>query len=802
MATAHALSVFTNSSVRQPVNPKSGLTNTLHERPIAVWEERYDSHDDDGFLAGSSGAAGGGSGGAAPTPTQQRAAAQLTAGSQLSSAPISPRDPLIESLTKDLSRMTDDEFYSRLQEVKAEHKKTVAMCEQAYRTALAGTSAPIAMAPRASDATAALAESPASRAPADRVRDMSRPPLPPEARQRRAWARRSHSGERTDDSASGDESDSGRQRSASVSRSPPAGDRQRPRSGSLSSSVSTGMARVEDMWENFSVDDYAPKSQGGGSMSSLRDAGTGWKQQRPVSESSSSNKENSAKEWSPKITMPQPFRMTVRDEAKTTKKRTKAQEEVDRSIKEKRLQEEAECQKKFKATPAPANIYLPLYDEIMESQQTRRDLNHVHRSELLRSMEKPFKFLQREEQKKRSKRTQSVPEAEAAFDEHLREKAKFKAQPIPKEVREEMLDRLAEEEEYRRIRMRMRAEDMLRSARLPPSMEAREMGRAVTLRASASEDDVSDNATGRRQGTERLPGEPTFRPKIKHEVPDFEELHRKLQWELAKRKDEKEATVAKPFTLRTDRITSHVDKIHDDIEKDEKTLTELRWPYKNPRTKPKSIGVVNRTPDQIPAMQTTASTELRKSSTKEKLSELSRRELQELEELRRSREYDRKLKNAISEKVAANEIIYNLKDQTSEKLRRYRAEEKARQEEYQKHLNEMKQRVDSRPLLFEMVTQKNARMQAEKKYDSTLKSAGLHDKFVKEKAAAAAAKADGNDVDDDDEDRLYKTDDDTGSYRESLRRTSRLEEARRPPLSKEETGLSDGDNSSEGDDSA
>lgn len=46
--------------------------------------------------------------------------------------------------------------------------------------------------------------------------------------------------------------------------------------------------------------------------------------------------------------------------------------------------EEAELGKKFKANPAPAHIYLPLYDEIEEQRETKRRLNHNYREEMLR----------------------------------------------------------------------------------------------------------------------------------------------------------------------------------------------------------------------------------------------------------------------------------------------------------------------------------------------------------------------------------------------------------------------------------
>lgn len=68
------------------------------------------------------------------------------------------------------------------------------------------------------------------------------------------------------------------------------------------------------------------------------------------------------------------------------------------------LQEAAECQKQFRAQPVPAHIYLPLYQEIMEKNETRRQAETQKRRELLLSMQKPFSFQIKEEKRKEAVR--------------------------------------------------------------------------------------------------------------------------------------------------------------------------------------------------------------------------------------------------------------------------------------------------------------------------------------------------------------------------------------------------------------
>lgn len=50
---------------------------------------------------------------------------------------LSPRDPKIEQLAVDLDSLSDEQFYERLQELKADHQKTLQMCQKAYNDKVA-----------------------------------------------------------------------------------------------------------------------------------------------------------------------------------------------------------------------------------------------------------------------------------------------------------------------------------------------------------------------------------------------------------------------------------------------------------------------------------------------------------------------------------------------------------------------------------------------------------------------------------------------------------------------------------------
>ena len=115
---------------------------------------------------------------------------------------------------------------------------------------------------------------------------------------------------------------------------------------------------------------------------------------------------------------------------------------------------------------------MPLYDEIMEQKEARRREMREVCMELKKSMEKPFKFVNREEEKKKQYR--STASSRAIAEMNKGKKKSFKAKPFPAHLFNNTTeDRMLEEEEYRKIRVQMRAEELLRKSQLPPNMAAK-----------------------------------------------------------------------------------------------------------------------------------------------------------------------------------------------------------------------------------------------------------------------------------------------------------------------------------------
>ncbi|NXI17239.1 F161A protein, partial [Irena cyanogastra] len=413
--------------------------------------------------------------------------------------------------------------------------------------------------------------------------------------------------------------------------------------GSEIGSSSFAKQQIEKMWDGFCLEDYISRAK-----HSLPSSPTCRKVHKKE------------KVWSPRVTVPKPFQMTIREAQKKEQNiKSKSQIELENHLLKKQLEEEAECQKKFRANPVPAAVFLPLYHDIVQrNEERRRSVRERSKLKLLAS-QKPFKFIERERQRHETRKMQlkdlSPPENKTKV---------FRARPVPKYVYSpDFHDKVKEEELCREIRIRMRAEELLQNSSVPNSR--------LALKET--------NKKKKHKSTE--PKRMEHKLKIKSSVPDFELLHEKFQKRLLRQKKVKPLTVCEPFNLCTSYIPSKKDKILKDIQEDEEKLKETRWPFASPRRKPQ-MG------------QSGANLHLlgEGKSKPPKTTESTRRRLQAL-----------------------------------------RNNEKQRRQEYMQELQEMEERVKQMPLLFERVTQKNARIAAEKYYSNRLRALGICPEFVSKK---------------------------------------------------------------------
>ncbi|XP_049506225.1 protein FAM161A isoform X3 [Panthera uncia] len=391
---------------------------------------------------------------------------------------------------------------------------------------------------------------------------------------------------------------------------------------------------INNMWTNFSVEDYIQCGHA----------------DFPVEKT-----KKKPREWVPKITVPEPFQMMIREQRKKeANMKSKPDIEMVHQLLKKQ-EEESECKKKFRANPVPAFVFFPLYHDIVKQNEERRRYMKEKNKEALLASQKPFKFIAREEQK------------QAIRDKQMRDLFKskkktnrFKARPIPRSTYGSVTNGKLEEEPYRNIRMQLRAQELLQNSSPLPHRSGHRSCAARKLKGP--------------EQAEKLKCKHNFR----WQTADFEDLPERYQKCLSKQKFSKFLTVRKPSDLHAaSNASTQREKILADVAADEEHLKETRA-YLSPRHKsPARSTSAKPVPCHCNPPMPTVSSRGREQAT--------------------------------------------------------RKSEKERMREYQRELEEREEKLKNRPLLFERVAQKNARMAAEKHYSNTLKAVGLSDEFVSKK---------------------------------------------------------------------
>lgn len=136
------------------------------------------------------------------------------------------------------------------------------------------------------------------------------------------------------------------------------------------------------------------------------------------------------------VTVPKPFEMMLREEErKRHKVRTRSEIQLENTLLKRELEELQECQKKFRASPAPAHIHQPLYEVIsrrpgQRSSRSKGSRKNTNRNQSIADASpQPFHFLERE----RSKREAKIV-AELGNLGLKEERQAFKARPMPSSV--------------------------------------------------------------------------------------------------------------------------------------------------------------------------------------------------------------------------------------------------------------------------------------------------------------------------------------------------------------------------------
>ncbi|XP_077184985.1 testis-specific protein 10-interacting protein isoform X2 [Paroedura picta] len=230
--------------------------------------------------------------------------------------------------------------------------------------------------------------------------------------------------------------------------------------------------------------------------------------------------------------------------------------------------------------------------------------------------------------------------------------------------------------------------------------------------------------------------EPTFKPAINHKIPNFKNLQKRFQEQLEQKKDQAKLTICKPFRL-TSTGSSQTFSGEEEKQDQEDPFYEIgnlwgdNWRAQScPDFGPSSVH---------PVMHTKTS-DKRQEANRLLLLEWERRERQEKRraELRRIKE--QQVQREVAKCLAGYRSTGHCALSVEKRREQLRRQEKQRMEEYSLQLQEMQDRVESRPYLFERVMQANARQAVERRFSQVLTALGIDEEMLWKHAVRQAAR--------------------------------------------------------------
>eukprot|EP00051_Salpingoeca_urceolata_P006091 m.80943 g.80943 ORF g.80943 m.80943 type:complete len:642 (-) comp14680_c0_seq1:372-2297(-) len=440
---------------------------------------------------------------------------------------------------------------------------------------------------------------------------------------------------------------------------------------------------LDHLWDGFDpdaetntvIDDDLGASSSDGYVS---DGNKGTRQKRP----------RDRWQWSAKTTVPKPFKLLQRQSRKSRSERL-----LEEELREKQEAEEAHLKVKFKARPMPESTTKPLYREMAElGTYLRANRGQGVAAEHKQTKPKPFAFAEREEQRRKEKAAQAAAEKQAAAELQRQRAARkvFRATPAPRDILDpQVTERHLEAEEYRKLRSKMRAHQKLQEAKTPFS-ERDHQGRSPQRRDRGHEEE-------------------TFHPKINHRVPDFDLLQRRARAELELQKSvNRRATVAKPFSLRTEKRVANRPP---PLPEDEGELREQRWPFTGQRgpTSPHPLGpkakaylAIGKAASQ-PTARSTKATTMRQDHVRRTLDEQEMDAVLAGIRMREERDKKAETQRRIAKQMYLNDKSAQTRLMTQLKLQEAKEQQRRHEERYRDQLQQLDKKLQQRPLLIDTV---------------------------------------------------------------------------------------------------
>ncbi|ESO12269.1 hypothetical protein HELRODRAFT_158749 [Helobdella robusta] len=373
--------------------------------------------------------------------------------------------------------------------------------------------------------------------------------------------------------------------------------------------------------------------------------------------------------WNENITTPQPFAFSndIRN------KKSKVVIELEEKRMREQILEELECQKQFKAHTVPSFVSKPLYDQIVKQNEERKKILKEKSKERMQVLSKPFSF------SPMNKKTVDVSTDKLT-------KNMFKANRFPSKIFSSEIDlRMQENENKRAFAKTLRSKTMLKNSETPKAIVEHEerLEQKKNKQAKGMMFDLIQEELNK------------FHPKIHREVPNFDRIY--LQ-SLSKNVQIKErcATKCEPFHFETEMKKK---KVQTKRRSSTSTLNDLR--HSNERSSFAKLLPVST--DTIPITETKTSV-LRAQQARSQIERAQNLIEMGLKQSQMKKLQNKMLQKSVREKSTAHDFQF-VQGSIEKKIKNQKLSEQEREKQYKKELKEMKQRISSRPLLFEQIAQ-------------------------------------------------------------------------------------------------
>ena len=386
------------------------------------------------------------------------------------------------------------------------------------------------------------------------------------------------------------------------------------------------------------------------------------------------------------FTVPEPFDFLKKNYHE--KKLTKIQE----ILEERKKNEDDVFNHHFQANPLNKNMFNQTGNlkNITDKERLKRERRIELKKKNIEANMRPFSFYDKDFEKFVTRKNQECLPPEFV---------PFKANPIKWRSQVKMYDGMIENERTRKERNQKRAEELLKKAALPPRMEMHEKQKKL-------QEEEEKKAEKQRIKSDKKKS--LFKAK---NAPNFQRLHEKFINTLEKKKRAAHPTIPEPFTFHEPKKKAELCNFLD---------FENNPKIKNPK-KNKSIEKIRKTMHKKPKIEpaTTKSLTLLMETRRKELEMRKKRE----EDILREDERRIKKQNDFNERVRSSAVMIEnkkqwkeLEDKKKETMDLFSLKQKEKKEEYKQRLDEIKQKVNNRPLMMEEAVRKKdvSTMQQEK----------------------------------------------------------------------------------------